>query len=197
MSQILILISAFALLPTAELYSQSFEFDKGHTFINFSVERFGSARVIGRFNEFNGTLNFDPAKQQILNSELSINANSLDTGHDVRDGHLKGNIWLDTQNYKEIKFSLTSIISRGSSTIAKGNLTIKDITKMIEFPVVIKGPNIDPTKNTTIGISASLKINRQDFGLSFSKLMDNGALFIGNEVIITVEALAQQTTSRQ
>jgi len=181
-----------SLVSIAILPAQIFDIDKGHTFISFSVERFGAVQVVGRFNDFEGSLTFDSASNTFMTGEVKIDVNSLDSGHEVRDGHLKGEMWLHVEKHSDIQFSLRSIEQNSSGSVAIGDLTIRGVTHQVSFPITITGPAMDPTKNVTIGISAQLKVNRQDYGLAFSKLMDHGGLFIGNDVAITIHALAQR-----
>jgi len=185
------IVFAILLFVSTFLSGQTFEIDPGHTFITFSVERFGTVDVSGRFNEFSGTLSFDETKGSINSADLTIDVNSIDSGHGVRDGHLKGEMWLDAGNHSTIVFKTSSVDKTDEGFLAIGELTIKGKTNTIELPFKMKGPAVDPTKMTTIGISADLVLNRQDYGISFSRLMDNGNLFIGNEVTISINALAQ------
>ncbi len=185
---------AFLLLSASLMYSQEFTIDKGHTFVNFSVNRFGAVDVHARFNEYSGTIQFDEAQHMITSAEFTIEVESIDSGHEIRDGHLKGEIWLNASKYPKIIFKSSSIKSTEEGFLATGLLSIKGVTKTISLPFQMTGPAIDPTKQNTIGISASININRQDYGINFSKLMDNGKLFIGNDVRIHISALAQQST---
>ncbi|MBQ4819385.1 YceI family protein [Aquimarina sp. MMG016] len=165
--------------------------DKGHTYIGFDVERFMVGEVSGRFNEFSGNISIEGEDFTTLQVQVSINTKSLDTNNETRDGHLKGEMWLNTEAHPEIKFSSTSVIKNvDNSYVMKGNLTICGITKSIEFPIQLMGPLKDPTKVTSIGIKADLVINRFDYGIQFNRKMDNGSFFIGNEVKIKIRALA-------
>jgi polyisoprenoid-binding protein YceI len=172
-------------------YGQTFEFYKGHTFVGFSVNRFATVDVQGRFNDFSGTVAYDKKTKLITEANFSIDVKSIDTGHEVRDGHLLGE-WLNAEMYAEITFVSSKIIQTDKGYKATGNLTIHGVTKEISFPFSMNGPMVDPTKNNAIGISASLIIDRQDFGISFSRLLDNGELFIGNNVEIDINALMIQ-----
>lgn len=173
------------------LPAQTFEIDKVHTFVQFAVKRFAAVDVHGRFNDYSGTITYDPASKMITSASFTINVESIDTGHDVRDGHLKGDIWLGAAAHPTITFKADSFNKDGEGYIATGELTIKGVANTVELPFAMTGPAVDPTKQTTNGISTAITINRQDYGITFSKLMDNGKLFIGNDVAITINALAQ------
>ncbi|WP_299440163.1 YceI family protein [uncultured Aquimarina sp.] len=165
--------------------------DSGHTFIGFDVERFMVGEVSGRFNEFTGNMTLDNEDFTTLKVEITINASSIDTNHETRDRHLKGGMWLDTENYPEIKFISTQVaINDNGEYIMVGNFTIKGVTKVVEFPVKILGPFMDPTKKMTLGIKADFEIDRSDYGIKFNKKMDNGSFFIDNKVKIKIRSLA-------
>ncbi|NER14372.1 hypothetical protein GWK08_13040 [Leptobacterium flavescens] len=184
---LLALMSFFSFKTATDTY----ELDKGHTFIEFGVERFMVGEVSGRFNEFNGNVSIEGDDITTLKADITIQAGSLDTNHKTRDGHLRSKIWLDTEQYPEINFKSTSV-SKGSDgkVMMSGDFTIHGVTKNISFPVEILGPFKDPTQNVTIGIRTDFTIDRFDYGIKFNKKMDNGSFFIGNEVRIKVRALA-------
>ncbi len=165
--------------------------DTGHTYIGFDVERFLVGEVTGRFNEFAGNINISGDEVETIKVNIAIHTNSLDTNNETRDGHLKGQMWLDTEKYPKITFvSKTIKKSVENKYTMEGDLTIHGVTKTIQFPVEILGPFKDPTKKLAIGIKADLVIDRFDYGIKFDKKMDNGSFFIGNEVKIKIRALA-------
>ncbi|WP_160114753.1 YceI family protein [Aquimarina sp. AU474] len=172
--------------PTTDNYT----LDVGHTYIGFDVERFLVGEVSGRFNTFIGDVSLSGNAPESITVNIKINTNSLDTNNQTRDGHLKGEMWLDTAAYPEITFVSNTVKKVKQGYVMQGDLTIKNITKTIEFPVDILGPFNDPTKKIAIGIKADLVIDRFDYGIAFNKKMDNGSFFIGNEVKIKIRALA-------
>lgn len=183
-------LSLCLVLLTTLTYSQSsFNLDPGHTLIQFNVERFMVGEVTGVFTKFQGEITMDE-EDHLQNVQVVIDVKSLDSNHEIRDGHLKGTMWLDVDNFPEITFQSTEIYKEEEQSYIKGNLTIKDITKEVIFPFNEKGPFKDPTGAISIGLSGDLTLNRQDYGINFSRVMDNGALFIGNEVVIKIRALA-------
>lgn len=169
---------------------KTYQLDPTHTFINFGVERFMVGEVTGRFNEFSGTIVYNPEDLSQTRMDVSIKVKSIDTGLEVRDGHLKSNIWLDAEKYPEIKFKSKKVFISDGRTQVTADLTIHGITNEVTFPITIKGPFKDPTQTNTLGLSGEVMVNRQDFGISMDKVMTNGHLFIGNEVRISIRALA-------
>lgn len=176
--------------------TKQYQLDVHHTFVTFKVERFMVGEVSGRFNDLTGTISYDPEKKNSLSADITIKTKSIDTGMELRDGHLKSNIWLDTDKYPEITFKTKKVVEKKGQLMVKADLTIHGVTKEVEFPFILKGPFKDPTGTETLGIQADLSINRQDFGIAFSKKMDNGEMFIGNEVKIEIKALAAMPRSK-
>jgi len=170
---------------------QQFKIDPGHTLIEFNVERFMVGEVTGKFKEYDGQVTLGE-NGMLESASINIQTSSLDTDHEVRDGHLKSAIWLDTENHPSIDFTTTAIRKEGDKLWVDAELTIRGQTNPVSFPVEMKGPFKDPTGMNSIGLVGDLVINRQDYGIQFSKMMDNGELFIGNEVRIRLRALAIQ-----
>jgi len=184
-----IVLLSFSISPS--LFSQTtYQLDPVHTFINFGVERFMVGEVTGRFNEFEGTVVYNPENPGQTAIDVSIKVKSIDTGLEMRDGHLKSNIWLNAEKYPEIRFKSKKLFKSEEGTQITADLTIHGVTQEVTFPITIKGPFTDPTQTNTLGLSADVVINRQDFGISMDKKMVNGHLFIGNEVRIGIRALA-------
>ncbi len=183
----ILLISSFSIA----LFGQtSYQLDTAHTFVNFGVERFMVGEVTGRFNGFEGTVVYNPEDLSQTTIDVTISVKSIDTGLDIRDGHLKSAIWLDAENHPKMTFKSKKIAQSEGQTMITADLTIRGITQEVTFPVVMKGPFKDPTQANTLGLSADLIVNRQDFGISMDKKMMNGHSFIGDEVKISIRALA-------
>ena len=193
MSRLFVLSIFFFIASNISTNAQTtYQLDKIHTFVNFGVERFMVGEVTGRFNDFEGTVVYNSEDPQQTEITVSIDVKSIDTGFEVRDGHLKSNIWLDAEKYPEITFTSKSIQIETDNLMLTADLTIHGITKEVTFPILIKGPFVDPTQSNTIGLSGELVVDRQDFGISMDKKMLNGHSFIGDEVKISIRALAAE-----
>lgn len=168
----------------------NYTLDVGHTHVGFEVERFLVGEVEGRFNDFNATISMEGEDYTTLAINAIINVNSLDSNNETRDGHLKGEMWLDANTYPEIVFQSTSVKKESNDKYSiNGKMTIKGVTKEINFPIEILGPFKDPTQKEAIGIKADFTLNRFDYGIKFNKKMDNGSFFIGDVVKIKLRAL--------
>jgi len=122
--------------------------------------------------------------------EVSIPAEGIKTGDEARDGHLKAADFLDVEKFPTITFKSTSITSTGDSNYAvTGDLTIHGVTKSVTLAVEdVSSPTKDPYGNERIGLTASTKIERKDFGLVWNGVMESGGVLVGDEVTITIDA---------
>jgi polyisoprenoid-binding protein YceI len=187
---LIVLVCLFISVGFIQKISDEYTLDVGHTHIGFDIERFLVGEVSGRFNDFSASISMDGKDFTTLQLDATIQVASIDSNNKTRDGHLKGEVWLDATNYPEIHFKSKSVRKEGNRYLMKGDFTIKGITKEVEFPVVITEPFVDPTNTTTIGIKADFIINRFDYGINLSKKMKNGSFFIGKDVKIKIRALA-------
>ncbi len=181
------------LLFSVQTEPSSYRLDPGHTYVGFDVERFLVGEVSGRFNDCSADIQMSGEDPSTLQVEATIQTNSLDSNNDIRDGHLKGEMWLHAEEHPTIHFRSTSVFQEGDQYMMKGDFTIKGITNQMEFPIEVLGPYKDPTQSTTLGLKAEFSIDRFDYGIQFNKTMDNGELFIGREVKIKIRALAIQS----
>jgi polyisoprenoid-binding protein YceI len=173
--------------------ADTYKVDTTHTNVGFTVRHLVINKVRGKFNEFSGTILYD--EKDITKSSLkgTIQVDSIDTDHPKRDQHLRSPDFFDAENHKEITFASSRVEKEGEGYVLVGNLTMRGTSKEIRVPFEITGKIVDFQKRTVIGFEAALRINRQDFGISYSKTMDNGGLVVGNTVNIELvgEAIKQ------
>lgn len=182
----LLLVAVFA---TASM-SESWSVDPVHSIVEFSVRHLVISKVKGRFGEFEGTVSFDGKSPAGGSVELTVQVASIDTDDEDRDTHLKGPDFFDAENNPTMVFkSKKVVVGDGESGEFKliGDLTIRGTTKEVTFDCELHGVVNDPWGNTKAGFSASTVINRQDFGLKWSKTLEAGGLLLGNEVTIVLE----------
>ena len=192
LATILFALSASVLLsatPRAFAGTTTFDLDPAHTAAQFAVKHLVVSTVRGTMGQVTGTLQFDevdPAKSSV---EATIDVRGIDTNDAKRDEHLRGPDFFDVANYPTITFKSKSAerIADGKYKVA-GDLTIKGVTK--EVVLEVEGatkPFKDPFGNIKLGGVARTKINRQDFGVSWSRTMDGGGLVVGNDVDIIID----------
>ncbi len=173
--------------------ADTYAVDRAHTTVGFTVRHLVINKVRGKFNEFKGTIVYD--ENDIAKSSLqgTIKSASIDTDHAKRDKHLRSADFFDAAGHPDITFKSNRVSKEGDRLILVGDLTMRGTTKEIRIPFEITGKIKDPQGNMRIGFEATLRINRQDFGIAYSKTMDNGGLIVGNRVNIELvgEAILQ------
>ncbi len=176
----------FSSMVSADEYS----IDKTHSTIGFSAKHLMVSKTTGMFKDYDGVIMFDPNDLAASKIEMTIQAASIDTRNEQRDGHLKSADFLDAEKFPALTFMTKTIAKEGDVYNLTGDLTIKGVTKEITIPAEISGPVNSPMGGEAIGITANFKINRQDYGVSFNKTMDNGGFVVSDDVTVdvTIEA---------
>jgi polyisoprenoid-binding protein YceI len=195
MKRILTLIITLALLAPLSAFSASYNIDPFHTNIGFKVKHLMITNVKGAFEKFKGTVVIDEKDITKSKVDVSIEMASLNTNIAKRDEHLRGPDFFDSSKFPTMTFVSTKVEKAGTDKLkVTGNLTIKGVTKPVVLTVdgptgEIKSPQGDVKR----GASAAVTINRQDFGVSWSKKLDGGGAVVADEVFITIDAeLARQ-----
>ena len=170
--------------------ADTFNIDKTHSSILFAVKHMVISKVKGAFDEYSGTIQYDEADITESSVEVTIKTASIDTRDEKRDGHLKNSDFFDAEKYPEITFKSKRIEKSKDGFVAVGDFTMRGVTKEITIPFEITGVITDPWGNTRMGVSAELKLNRQDYGVSWSQKMDAGGLVVGDDVEIEIEVEA-------
>lgn len=159
--------------------------DKDHFAIAFSVMHIGFSRVIGMFLEGEGSFTFDEATKELSDLEVTIQAPSVFSAHDARDGHIKSGDFLDAENHPDITFAMTGAEPTGERTgIISGDLTVRGVTNPVDVEVTWNRSGEYPWGNNyVIGISARAVLKRSEFGSTYALEGD----IVGDEVAITIE----------
>ena len=164
--------------------SDTYVVDNTHASIGFKISHLVISKVAGGFNDYEASLDVDG--DHLHGASATIKVASIDTNNDKRDGHLRSPDFFDAEKFPEITFTATTIQSRTMT----GDLTIKGITKAVALSYELKGPIRDPYGNTKVGFTATGTINRQDFGLTWSKALESGGLVVGDEVELHIDVEA-------
>jgi polyisoprenoid-binding protein YceI len=176
-------------LTTPQAAITVWNIDPVHSVAEFKVRHMMISNVKGHFTGVTGALFLDEADVTNSRVEASIDAASITTGDAQRDAHLKNADFFDVENFPTLSFKSTRVVpAREGELIAAGELTIHGVTRNVEFRV--EGPTApgkDPWGNTRVGLSATTKINRKDFGLTWSATLETGGLLLGDEVTITLD----------
>jgi polyisoprenoid-binding protein YceI len=181
----LFLVGLAVVLAAQPLFAVKFKVDHPHTNIGFSVKHMVIAKTTGTFTDFDATLEFDPSDMSSFTVTATIQAASIDTNNDQRDNHLRSADFLDAASHPTITFASSKLSMMDGKHVLHGDLTIRGVTQAIEMPIEIVGP-VMAMGNTVVGFAGSLTIDRHDYGVSWSRSLDNGGLVVADDVEIEV-----------
>jgi polyisoprenoid-binding protein YceI len=181
-------ISTFVLATTSSSFATDYKVDPDHTKISFKVRHLGISWVPGTFSKLDGVFSFDEKNIEASKAKANIEVASVNTENKKRDDHLKGEEFFAGEKYPAISFVSTGIkdVSGNKFTVI-GDLTMHGVTKSVELSAEYNGSAKDPWGNDRAAFSATTKLNRKDFGLQWSKVLETGALVVGEDVLITID----------
>jgi polyisoprenoid-binding protein YceI len=184
-----ILASALVLGAASSALASDWELDSTHSRVGFGVKHMMVSTVHGTFTKYTGNVTLDDKDIAKSTAHIEIDATSVDTGNAKRDEHLKGADFFDVAKFPKITFDATKAEKRGADgLLLTGNLTIKNITKPVVLTVSgITGEVKDPWGGTRRGATAQAKINRKDFGLTWTKGLETGGVVVGDDVTLELE----------
>lgn len=167
----------------------TWKIDPAHTHVEFSVRHLMIATVKGRFADLSGTVTLDEADPRHSEVDVTIAAASIDTREPQRDAHLRSADFLDAEQFPTLSFRSTRVEPGpdGGYTIV-GNLTIRGVSKEVALAVTTEGRARDPWGGERSGFSATTKIKRTDFGLTWNQALETGGVLVGDDVKITIDA---------
>jgi polyisoprenoid-binding protein YceI len=163
--------------------------DPIHSAAEFKVKHMMISNVKGQFTGVSGVLSLNETDLTRSRVEVTIDAASINTRDAQRDGHLKSPDFFDVEKFPTLSFKSTRVENTGRGELAvSGDLTIHGVTRNVVFTV--EGPTPatkDPWGNTRVGSSATTKINRKDFGLTWNAALETGGILVGEEVTLTLD----------
>ena len=165
----------------------NWQLDPYHTQVEFSARHLGMMTVRGYFDELSATADIDPEHPETASVEVTISTASIRTNNGIRDNDLRSSNFLEVEKYPEIKFKSTSVEpSGGDHYKLTGDLTIKETTHPVVLVVKYGEFNDPEMMGHRIAYGATTKINRKDFGVSLSMVLD-GRMVVSEEIQITIE----------
>ena len=186
---ILFVFSLFFLSVPVLAFGSTWQMDPDHSDLQFKIRHLTVSNVKGDFGKAKGVVTIDDQDMTNLKVELTIDAASINTGHAKRDEHLRSSDFFDVAKYPTITFVSKKVTKTDANRLrVMGDLTIRGVTR--EVTVDIEGPTPevkDPWGGLRRGATGTAKINRKDFGLTWSKMLDSGGLVVGDDVDIYVE----------
>ena len=189
------LLACLSLLFFAvQAHAAEYKIDPDHSQVGFRVKHLTISTVPGHFSQFSGTFSFDPANMSAAKAAATINVQSISTDSQKRDDHLRGPDFFDAAKFPEIKFQTKAVEPTGKDTFtAHSELTIHGVTKHVMLQVTYQGSAKDPWGNERAAFSATTRINRKDFGLTWNQLLETGGLVVGEDVdiVLDIEGIRQ------
>ena len=172
----------------------TFAIDPAHTDVLFSAKHMMVTTVRGTFTDVSGSIDIDETEPTASTATLSVKAASVDTGFGARDNHLRSDDFFAAETYPEIRVVSTKIRSKGGNDfVVTADVTIKDVTKSVDFDVEFLGfyPGMDGARRA--GFSAKAKVNRKDWGLDWNVALEAGGWLVGDQIKVDVDVALQES----
>src|ERR1035438_9990633 len=169
--------------------TSTWNIDATHSTAEFKIRHLMISNVKGHFPKVSGVLTLEESDVTKSSVEATIDVASIETRDAQRDTHLKSADFFDVEKFPAMTFKSTKVVqkSAGEGTV-EGDLTIRDVTKPVVFEVCGPTEQIkDPRGNLRVGVEATTKISRKEFGLTWSAPLETGGVMLGDEVTITLD----------
>ncbi len=173
-------------VPVAGVYP----LDVSHSHVGFAIRHLMVSKVRGRFAAFSGTVTIgdDPLDSSV---EVDVDLASVDTSDERRDEHLRSADFFATDEHPTMTFRSTGVQrGKGDTWTVTGDLTIAGVTRSIDLEVRYEGSATSPWGSTSVGFSATGKLNRDDFGINWNQSLETGGVLVGKDVTLEIEAEA-------
>jgi polyisoprenoid-binding protein YceI len=187
----LALLALLVLPALAAATATTYNIDPVHSTVGFKVRHFVTS-VPGRFNEFAGTIVYDSENPAASKVEFTVQAASLDTRNEKRDGHLKSADFFDVENHPTLTFKSKKVSGSGDALQLTGDLTIRGVTKEVTVPVEVLG-----TMGPKAGFATEFKIDRQDYGVAWNRAVEGGGTILSDEVTIRIDVEAEKAEEKE
>jgi len=162
--------------------------DAAHSSVEFAIKHMVFSTAKGRFNDFTGTINLDEGDLANSSVNVTIQAASIDTRDEGRNGHLKSADFFDVEQYPTITFTSTAVKVTGDGEFdVTGDLTIHGVTNQVVLKAEKTGEGVNPWGVKVVGFAAETKINRKDFGLNWNAALEAGGVLVADDVKISIE----------
>ena len=165
----------------------TFVLDPTHTTFSFVTRHAMVTKVRGSFEKFEGQAIVDGSSPETSSLSVNIDVASVTTRNVDRDAHLRSADFFDVERFPNMVFVSTNIAVDGDTVEVTGDLTIKDVTNSVTFPLEYQGSAKDPFGNTRVGFEGSVQVLRSDFGLTWNAALESGGVLVGKDVTITLD----------
>ncbi|HVC69502.1 MAG TPA: YceI family protein [Acidimicrobiales bacterium] len=178
-----------AVVPAPGVY----DIDAKHSSVEFVARHLMISKVRGRFDDVVGTITVAEVPEEST-VEVSIGADSVRTGEDQRDAHLRSGDFFDIENHPRWTFSSTGVKREGDTWKVTGDLSIRGVTRPVVLDVEFDGANVTPWGTTALGFSATTEIDREEWGVTYNQVLETGGVMVSKKIRIElqIEASARQ-----
>lgn len=167
---------------------KTYTLDTAHSHVRFWVRHLMISKVHGEFGQISGTVLGEPGDPTTAQLEVTIQAASLTTGNEGRDGHLKSADFFEVETYPTLSYKSSKVTSLGGEDYEiEGELTMHGVTKPVTLKAEISPEVPSPFGGTKIGVSATGKIDRESFGLTWNQALEAGGVAVGKEVTLQID----------
>ncbi|MGV1010481.1 MAG: YceI family protein [Dermatophilaceae bacterium] len=174
--------------------SGTYTLDPTHTRIGFVARHAMVTKIRGAFTAFEGSAVVDGGDLAASSVTVTIQADSIDTGNEQRDAHLRSNDFLAMDEFPQLTFVSTAVRQTGADTLEiTGDLTVRGTTRAVTVPFTFDGAAVDPFGNERIGFEGSTTISRQDFGVTWNAPLEAGGVLVSDKVTLQFDVSAVKT----
>ena len=166
---------------------QSWTIDSAHSAAQFSVRHLMVSTVRGDFSGLKGSVQFDPKDLSKTAVEATIDVATVNTREPNRDKHLKSADFFDVEKFPAMTFKSKSVAKAGNNLRLTGDLTLHGVTRTVVFDVEGPTPEVNAGRAIKSGATATAKISRKDFGMTWNRAIEAGGVTVGDEVTITID----------
>ena len=182
---VLILVGGWSIRAEAE--PAHWNVDPEHSTVEFRVAHMVVSKTTGYFTDYQGYIDMDSETGTVKAIEATIKTASVTTKHEKRDTHLRNADFFDVEKYPTMTYRMKHYKKTADGYEAVGELTLRGVTKDVVLTGNFNGIAKDPWGNVRAGFNAEGKLNRKDFGMVWSKMLDGGGLVVGDEVLIKLD----------
>ena len=176
------------LLFSGAAFGTEYQIDSAHTAAQFSVKHLMVSTVRGQFSKVTGTINYDPKNVDATAANVTIDPTTIDTREQRRDTHLKSPDFFDVAKFPTMTYKSTKVWKEGNKLMMAGDLNMHGVTKPLTLTMDMPAPEIkDAQGNLHTGTTATAKINRKDWGLTWNRAIEAGGVTVSDEVDITLD----------
>jgi polyisoprenoid-binding protein YceI len=171
-----------------QLTAGTWAIDPVHSSINFRVRHLMVSKVRGKFDNFSGAIVIAEDGTPSVHAEIAVD--SVNTGNDQRDAHLKSADFFDVETYPVATFTSSAVEPNGDSYVLRGELALKGVTRPVALDLDFYGGNPGMGHGEVAGFEASIVLNRKDFGIDIDLPLEAGGVVVGDKVTIAIEVEA-------